>query len=443
MVVAGNRFGESFAIRQLAEAYRASLITAAGNGEGFDTETGLPVSTERKRRDVSFYQHALDFAVSVWPAVAAKTRVSIIETLAGVVPVVVRDLAGAPRPEVLRRALRKQLNQGGNAGELDEDEAKAIGWIKKASRPLSAFEDASVVCDVLDALAVKLDGKPAAPEYFSRRRRVLHRALGYAVRKKRLDKNPLSKANLPEDWTPPQAPDDTVDPRAVGSPALVASMLQACGTIGKRQGPRFTAFYGCMFYALMRPSEVAALTREACHLPDSGWGHLVFTDASPAAGRAYTDDGQVHEHRGLKGRTKGRPTARARRPVRKVPVPPELAGLLRAHIAQFGVAPDGRLFRSENGTPLQPSTWWQVWQKIRAASLTPGQLASPLMKRPYDLRHSGVTWRLNSGVPPAEVAAWAGHSVEVLMRTYARCVTGMEDVWIARMDKTLHPEEDQ
>jgi hypothetical protein len=29
------------------------------------------------------------------------------------------------------------------------------------------------------------------------------------------------------------------------------------------------------------------------------------------------------------------------------------------------------------------------------------------------------------------------------MRTYARCVTGMEDVWIARMDKTLYPEEDQ
>jgi integrase len=442
-VVAGNRFGESFAMKQLAEAYRASLITAAGNGEGFDTETGLPVSMERKRRDVSFYQHALDFTVAVWPAAAAKTRVSIIEALARVVPVVVRDLAGAPSPDVLRRALRKQFNQGGHAGELDEDEAKAIGWIKKASRPLSAFEDASVVCDVLDALAVKLDGKPAAPEYFSRRRRVLHRALGYAVRKKRLEKNPLSKGNLPEDWTPPQAPDGTVDPRAVGSPALVADMLQACRTIGKRQGPRFVAFYGCMFYALMRPSEVAALTREACHLPDSGWGYLIFTDASPAAGRAYTDDGQVHEHRGLKGRTKGRPGPRGRRPVRKVPIPPELAELPRAHIAQFGVAQDGRLFRSENRTPLQPSTWWQVWQKVRAASLTPEQIASPLMKRPYDLRHSGVTWRLNSGVPPAEVAAWAGHSVEVLMRTYGRCVTGMEDVWIARMDKTLHPEENQ
>jgi hypothetical protein len=66
-----------------------------------------------------------------------------------------------------------------------------------------AFEDASVVCDVLDALAVNLDGSPAAPEYFSRRRRVLHKALGYAVRKKRLEKNPLSKGNLPEGWTPP------------------------------------------------------------------------------------------------------------------------------------------------------------------------------------------------------------------------------------------------
>ena len=196
-------------------------------------------------------------------------------------------------------------------------------------------------------------------------------------------------------------------------------MLDACGTIGRSQGPRFQAFYGCMFYAMMRPSEVAALTREGCHLPETGWGHLIFADSSPAAGKAYTDDGQVHEHRGLKGRTKGRPSPRARRPVRKVPIPPELVRApARPHPA-FGAAPDGRLFRSENGNPLQPSTWWQVWQKVRAASLTPGQLASPLMKRPYDLRHSGVTWRLNSGVPATEVAAWAGHSVEMLMRIYA------------------------
>jgi integrase len=61
------------------------------------------------------------------------------------------------------------------------------------------------------------------------------------------------------------------------------------------------------------------------------------------------------------------------------------------------------------------------------------------MRRPYDLRHSGITWRLNSGVPATEIAGWAGHSVEMLMRIYARCVAGLEDVWIARMDATLRP----
>jgi integrase len=188
-------------------------------------------------------------------------------------------------------------------------------------------------------------------------------------------------------------------------------------------------------------SEAAALT-SGCHLPQAGWGYLTFADSSPAAGRAYTDDGQVHEHRGLKGRNHGRPASLRARRARRVPIPPELVTILRDHLARYGTGPDGRLFCSENGSPLQPSTWWQVWQKVRSLSLAPGQLGTPLLRRPYDLRHSGVTWRLNSGVPPTEVAAWAGHSVDVLMRVYARCMTGLEDVWIARMDGTLrigHP----
>jgi hypothetical protein len=79
--------------------------------------------------------------------------VSIIETLIRVVRVVVRDLAGRPDPDVLRYALRKKLNQGEYTGKLDEDEAKAFAWLARASRPMSALEDPSVVCDVLDALA--------------------------------------------------------------------------------------------------------------------------------------------------------------------------------------------------------------------------------------------------------------------------------------------------
>ena len=225
----------------------------------------------------------------------------------------------------------------------------------------------------------------------------LHKCLGYAVREKRLAAYPLSKANLPEGWTAPAKPDDTLDPRAVGSPELVASMLTDCGTVGRRQGPRFVVFYGCMFYALMRPSEVAALTTAGCHL----------LAGQPAKSR----------------------------------FPPQLVALLRDHILAYGTAPDGRLFRSENGTPLQPSTWWQVGQKVRAASLTPEQLATPLMKKPYDLRHSGTTWRLDSGVPDAQVAAWAGHSVEMLRRVYAGRAEGLEGIWITRMDQPLPQDE--
>jgi hypothetical protein len=31
-------------------------------------------------------------------------------------------------------------------------------------------------------------------------------------------------------------------------------------------------------------------------------------------------------------------------------------------------------------------------------------------------------------VAPAQVAEWAGHSVEVLLRTYARCLDGQHDI---------------
>jgi hypothetical protein len=95
-VVARHHFSESFVTKALAESFRAALITAARKGEGFDTDSGLPESLERKRWNISFYQHAAEFTAAAWPAAAAKTRVSIIETLATVVPVVVRTWPAHP-----------------------------------------------------------------------------------------------------------------------------------------------------------------------------------------------------------------------------------------------------------------------------------------------------------------------------------------------------------
>ena len=112
---------------------------------------------------MSFYKHCAEFAAATWKVSAAKQRASVIETLTRVVPVVVADLKGAPEDAVLRSALRKKLNQGGHAGELDEDETRAIGWIERASLPVGSVADPAVVCDILDALTVNLNGKPGRP----------------------------------------------------------------------------------------------------------------------------------------------------------------------------------------------------------------------------------------------------------------------------------------
>ena len=44
-------------------------------------------------------------------------------------------------------------------------------------------------------------------------------------------------------------------------------------------------------------------------------------------------------------------------------------------------------------------------------------------------------------MPATEVAARAGHCVEMLMRVYAKCMPGLEDVWIGRMNDALHLED--
>lgn len=205
-VVNGQLFGEPFVTMALAGSFKAQLITAARKGEAFDLETGLPESMVRKYRDVSFLAHAQEFTAFAWKDAAAKSRISIIKTLSRVVPVVTYEMKGAPDPDVLRAALRKSLNQGSGAGTPDRAEARALAWLAKASRPVSAFEDESVVCDVLDALATRLDGKSAAPDYFARGRRVLHRVLGYAVRKKRLPKTRSARTTCPRDGPPPRSP---------------------------------------------------------------------------------------------------------------------------------------------------------------------------------------------------------------------------------------------
>ena len=46
------------------------------------------------------------------------------------------------------------------------------------------------------------------------------------------------------------------------------------------------------------------------------------------------------------------------------------------------------------------------------------------------------TW-LSGGVPPAQVAEWAGHSVAVLLKVYAKCIDGQDQIAKRRIEDAL------
>jgi integrase len=124
--------------------------------------------------------------------------------------------------------------------------------------------------------------------------------------------------------------------------------------------------------------------------------------------------------------------------IRVVPACPELVALLRHHLDTYPVRP-GRPSARGARRPPAPAAAGHVGgggigvqlrehlaQRPRRAFTAP-EAASPLARRPYNLRHTAVSLWLNAGVPAAQVAEWPGHSVAVLLRVYAKCIAGQED----------------
>ena len=167
----------------------------------------------------------------------------------------------------------------------------------------------------------------------------------------------------------------------------------------------------------------APVTRRITRLRDA------LAASASRAGTAWTDHGTARQERGLKHR----PATETR----TVPIPPDLVRLLRAHIRRYGTTPDGRVFQTARGGILQDSAYTAVWAETREAALTPAQCRSPLGRRPYDLRHAGVSLWLNAGVPATEVARRAGHGVAVLLKVYAHCVDGQADAANKRITSAL------
>ncbi|MGO8883260.1 MAG: tyrosine-type recombinase/integrase [Streptosporangiaceae bacterium] len=336
----------------------------------------------------------------------------------------------------IRAALRAWAFRDRPRGQLKpaDDIAGVVRWLETATIPVGDLArpgtGAARTRALLDRISKKKDGTAAAANTANRKRAVIASVMQYAVETGALAENPLKSVK----WTRPRTL-KTVDPRTVINADQARRLLAAVAQQNQR-GERMVAFFGCMYYAALRPEEVIDLRPgNLASLPESGWGELILTTSEPRSGSQWTDDGQPRQRRELKHRAPGE--------VRTMPVHPELVRLLREHIARYPAGAGGRIFTGPRGGIFTDRSYLGIFHKARAAAFAPAEAASLLARRPYDLRHAAVSTWLNAGVPAPQVAEWAGHSVDVLLRVYAKCITGQQEDAKRRIEEATRPRESQ
>ncbi|WP_367134729.1 tyrosine-type recombinase/integrase [Saccharothrix sp. HUAS TT1] len=425
--VAGNRFKEPFKTAALAESFRSKLNTAAREGEAFDRESGLPLSLTRKTNTTSsWFAFACSFVDMKWRDSSPGQRRTIADALTPITAALLTGTRGRPDGAVLRRAMRVAFNTSRRDARQPAEVAAALAWLSQNTRPVAELAKPDVLRALLADVERKLDGTRAAPDTIRLRRITLGNALNYAVERELLSANPMKEVTTKKRKNVAHQ----VDRRSVANPVQARTLLNAVGGIG-RTGGKLVAFFGLMYFAALRPEEASVVRRSDLVMPPrvwddqagrwrvTQWGDIHLAKAAPEIGAEWTDSGRRSEERGLKHREDGEG--------RTVPLSPELAVLLYEHFDRFGTAPGGLLFVAERGGRIGSSTYGRVWALAREAVFTPDVVASPLAKRPYDLRHACVSTWLNLGVEAPRVAEWAGHSLNVLMRVYAKCLDGGEE----------------
>ncbi|GAA4910313.1 site-specific integrase [Streptomyces coeruleoprunus] len=424
--VGSQPHSKSYALKPQADGRRSQLMAALREGQQFDEETGLPAKELAALAMPTWYEHAKAYALMKWPGAAAKHRASIAESLAVVTPVLVTARTGRPDARVLRTALYQwafraadgpdgELVSRCDAEEPPSDVRQALVWVAEHSMKVDEAARPEHVRAALSAVSKLLNGKPAAENTANRKRMVLSNAFRYAVEERALlTRHPF----LAVDWAAP-ATSDEVDFRYVPGPRLSRDLIAGVAQQGPR-GEHLETFFGSIYYAATRPGEAAALRDTDFVLPPESepdaWGEVLVSESHPEVGAGWTDSGKSHDERGLKHR--------ARNTVRAVPIPPVFVRMVRSHIARFGVAPDGRMFRAAQGGRITSTEYCDVWEEARKAVLAPEEVETKLADVPYALRHAGISLWIKSGADPVEAAYRAGHSLSVLYRFYAKILKG-------------------
>jgi integrase len=297
-----------------------------------------------------------------WSQLGGNSRKNVAKTLTATTIALLRAKPTQYAPAAVRTALREWAFNANRRPDAPRDVVAILRWVERNSLPVSVWEDPEKVDQVLRAIDTRLDGKQAAAWSRRRNRRILNVVMKHAVRRR-------------------------VDKRSLLNPEQAAAILDWIRR-RPRGGRRLHAFFATLCYCGPRPEEAVAMRVEDVTLPEPDaedqWCELL-----------------IH-----------------------VPGHPALARIPRQHIRGERLRPGDLLFQGESGGILAGSVIRRAWRGARKAVLPPHVFESPTGRRVYDNRHMRLTKWLNDGIPPAQVAEWAGNSVAVLLATYARCVDG-------------------
>jgi integrase len=256
----------------------------------------------------------------------------------------------------------------------------------------------------------------ASPDTIHKCRTLLSSVLRHAAESEAIPGNPLSLVRAPKmgqrDAVQPLSPAVVEKIRAAmlnPAPREIAAAsggqrarrryeLPAPGTPQTRQ--RDALIVSLLAYAGLRPGELRAL-----RLGDA-------RDATILVQRAANPDGSIkttkNEHR------------------RSVRLLAPAAQDLREYRLALGRPPEKRLVLLGDDGQAWDKSAWQMWRVDRWAPACRAVGLDPI-PRPYDLRHSFASLLLAEGRQPLYVARQLGHSLAVLLSTYAHLIEEYAD----------------
>jgi integrase len=252
------------------------------------------------------------------------------------------------------------------------------------------------------------------PGTIHKARTLLSSVLRHAAESEQIPANPLSLVRAP-----PAGQHDAVTPMA---PLTVERIRAAMLT----PAPREIAASHAGQRARRRYELPAPGTEQTRRLDALIVSFLAYAGLRPGELRAlrWGDIGEtIHVQRAADPEGNIKPTKTGHR--RSVRLLAPLAQDLREYRLAAGRAPDTSLILHDDHGRAWTKAAWQMWRvdrwapACRAAGLDP-------VPRPYDLRHSFASLLLAEGRQPVYVARQLGHSLAVLLSTYAHLLAEFE-----------------